>query len=217
MILTLGDVISMATIFAGRSDMSTSEVSRLANLALHEVANRVYHKAKEVTALSNLTGSGGERRVALPDDFDGVINVTYYSTSTDTLGANVLGTETNLSLVGPDLLDSFTSFAGSPVRYTVYGGFLELDPIPDSRASLIMRYLAKQTTLVVTSETPDLDERWHPGWLNKTEEYVHRARGNHTAAADAERRYVNYMISTPNDRQKEQMAKHGQGLWVRKA
>lgn len=217
MILSLGDVMSMATTFAGRYDFSTSEVSRLANLALTEVNNRVYHKSKEVTAISNLTGAGDERRVALPDDFDGVVGVTYYSTSTNTLGANVLGADTELAIVGTDLLDSFTSDQGTPQRYTVYAGFLELDPIPDSRGSLIMRYQAKQATLVVTTETPDLDERWHPGWLNKTEEYVHRARGNHQAAADAERRYVNYMVSTPNDRSKEQMAKNVMGMWVKKS
>lgn len=216
MILSLGDVISLATTFAGRSDFSASEVSRLANLALTEVSNRLYHKPKEALALSNVTGSGSERRIALPADFDGIVALKFYSSTTNSDGDNVLGTETDLDLVDTVLLDSFSSTTGAPVRATVYAGNLEIDPIPGSRGSFIMRYQAKQATLVLSTETPDLDERWHPGWLNKTEEYVHRARSNHAAAADAERRYVNYMVSTPNDRTADQQSKKGMGLWMRK-
>lgn len=222
--LALGDVISKATTLAGRSDFSSSEVSFWANLALTEVTNRVYHRPKEANAVSNVTGSGDERRIAVPNDFDGIIAIKYYSTSTDPdTGANLLGTaskkglEIDLDLVDVTLLDSFSSVSGTPVRFTIYAGNVELDPIPDSRGSFVMRYLAKQETLVLSTSTPDLDERWHPGWLNKTEEYVHRARGNHAAASEAERRYVNFMISTPNDRSMTQSAKKGMGLWVRKA
>lgn len=218
MILSLGDVISLATTFAGRSDFSSSEVSRLANLALTEISNRLYHKPKEALALSNVTGTGGERRIALPSDYDGVISLKFYSTSTDaSSGANVLGDETDLDLADVMLLDSFSSISGDPVRYTVYGGNVEIDPIPDSRGSFIMRYLAKQATLILSTETPDLDERWHPGWLDKTEELVHRARSNYGAAAEAERRYINYMVSTPTDRSTDQETKKGMGLWVRKS
>jgi hypothetical protein len=220
MILTLGDVISMTTTFAARSDFSTSEVSRLANLALTEVSNRLNHNPKEAMAYSNIVGTGNERNVTLPTDFDGVVAVKYYSTSTTSTGGtviNVLGDETELAIVDTTLLDSYSTASGTPVRYALYGDNLELDPIPDSRGSLVMRYLAKQATLIALTESPDLDERWHPGWLNKTEEYVHRARGNYQAATEAERRYVNYMASTPNDRQQEQTAKKGLGLWVRKS
>ena len=87
---------------------------------------------------------------------------------------------------------------------------------PDSRGSFVLRYLAKQATLVLSTETPDLDERWHPGWLNKTEELIHRMRGNAVGAADAERRYVNFMLSTPNDRNQDQLNKRGLGLTVRR-
>jgi hypothetical protein len=198
MLLTLGDVMSMATTFAGRHDLTASETSRLANLAL--------------------TGTGAERRIALPADFDGVVALKYYSTSTDAdTGANVLGDELDLRIVDTTLLDSFSSTSGTPQRFALFAGNIELDPIPDSRGSFIMRYMAKQATLVLSSETPDLDERWHPGWLNKTEELVHRSRGNAQGAAEAERRYVNYMVSTPNDRSMEQMAKQGLGLWIKRA
>jgi hypothetical protein len=217
MLLNLGEIISLSTTFAARSDFSTSEVSRLANLALTEVSNRLHHKPKEANALSNVTGTGNERRITLPADFDGVVALKFYSTSTDDNGDNVLGAETDLEIVDSVLLDSFSSTSGSPVRYCLFAGNIEVDPIPDSRGSFVMRYTAKQPTLILSTETPDLDERWHPGWLWKTAELVNLARSNSAGAADAERRYVNYMVSTPNDRSMEQMAKHGLGLWVRKS
>lgn len=217
MLLTLGDVISTVTKFAGRSDFSTSEVSFFANLALTEVSNRLHHKPKETTAFSNVTGTGNERNVVLPTDFDTMLGLKWYSTSTNTLGVNVLGAEIDLPIVDTSLIDSYSSTSGTPARYAVYGGNLEIDPIPDSRGSLVMRYAAKQPTLTLSTETPMLDERWHPGWLYKTEALVHRARGNYAGADRANMDYVNYMISTPNDRQQEQGAKHGLGLHVKRS
>jgi hypothetical protein len=215
--LTLGNVISLSTKFAGRDDISTSEASLLANLALTEVNNRLHHKPKEALAVSNVTGTGNEREIALPADFDGAIALKFYSSSTDAdSGENVLGDEVDMTIVDTTLIDSFSSVSGTPARYALYGNNIEIDPIPDSRGSLVLRYAAKQTTLVLSDSTPDLDERWHPGWLWKTTELVHLARSNSVGAAEAERRYVNYMVSTPNDRTQEQMAKKGLGLWVRK-
>src|SRR6185369_8638978 len=104
MILSLGDVISLATGFAGRSDFSTSEVSKLANLALTEVTNRVYHKQKEFEAVSNLTGTGNERTVDLPSDFDGDVDVVFYSTSTTMLGVNKITAQTQLLRVDPTFI-----------------------------------------------------------------------------------------------------------------
>lgn len=218
MLLNLGNVISLSTTMAGRSDYSASEVSLLANLALTEVSNRLYMNPKEVFAISNVTGAGDERRIGLPADFDYVMGLKYYSTSTDPdTGINVLGPETDLDIVDSVLLDSFSSTSGTPARYSVYGGFLELDPIPDSRGSFVMRYAAKQATLLLSTSTPDLDEKWHPGWLWKTTALVCKARGDAIGAQTHTNEYINYMLATPNDRQQEQMAKKGLGLWVRKS
>lgn len=224
MLLTLGDVCSLATMFAGRSDFSTSEVSRLANLALTEIQSRLHYKPKEAKAVSNVTGTGSEREIALPADYDGILSLKYYSSSTDSdTGDNLLGVsssqgiEVDLDIVGTTFLDSFSSTSGTPARACVFGNSIEIDPIPDSRGSFIMRYMAKQETLVLSTTTPDLDERWHPGWLWKTAELVCLSRSDKQNAADAERRYVNYMLSTPNDRSTDQMAKKGLGLWVRRS
>ena len=218
--LNLGRCISLATQFAGRSDFSSSEVSELANLALTEVTSRVYHFPKEAIAVSNLTGAGDERRITLPTDFDGILGLKFVSSSTDPdTGENLLGALSSLGLdtdlVGPvaeSLVDSFSSTSGIPSRYAIYAGNVELDPIPSSRGSLYMRYLVKQETLVLSTATPDLDERWHMGWLYKTEELVNRARGNQVGGDGAERRYVNFMVATPNDRTLKQMSKNNAGL-----
>ena len=159
MLLNLGDVISLSTTFAGRSDFSTSEVSRLANIALTEIANRLHFNPKEATALSNITGAGDERRVGLPSDFDYAVGLKFWSTSTDDQGENQLDDEYDLDIVDSVMLDSFSSTTGTPLRYTIFGGSIELDPIPGSRGSLVLRYTAKQPTLLVSTETPALDER----------------------------------------------------------
>jgi hypothetical protein len=218
MYLSLGDVISLSTTFAARSDFATSEASKLANIALTEVNNRLHHKPKEAKALSNITGTGSEREIGLPDDFDGVVALKWYSTSTDAdTGDNILGDERDLVIVDTVVLDSKSSISGLPERYALYGNTIELDPIPDSRGSLELRYVAKQQTLVLSSETPDLDERWHPGWMYLTTAHVARARSDKQTASEYDRTYINYMVATPNDRTVEQMAKHGLGLWVRKS
>lgn len=216
--LSLGDVVSLSTTFVGRTDFAFSEVSRLANMALTEVSSRLHMNPKEVLALSNVTGSGNERRIAVPSDFDYVMGLKFYSTTTDaSSGDNILGDAVDLDIVDTVVIDSFSSTSGTPVRYSVYGGFLELDPIPDSRGSLIMRYAAQQRTLLLSTETPDLDEKWHQGWFWKTTQLTHMSRGNLAGGQEAEREYINYMLATPNDRQQEQMAKKGLGLWVRKS
>lgn len=218
MLLSLGDVISLSTQFAGRSDIVASEVSRLANIALTEICSRSYYQPKETLSLSNVTGAGDERSIALPADFDGMIGITFYSTSTDPdTGDNILGNGVDLAITDTTYLDSHSSTSGLPQRYAVYGGNVEIDPIPNSRGSFMMRYLAKQATLIVSTQTPNLDEYWHQGWLWKTTALTCLARGNVQGADDAERRYINYMTSTTPDRATIQLAKKGQGLWVRKA
>ena len=218
MILTLGDVISKGTHLAGRNDWTTSEASFWANLALTEVQSRLAHTPKEALAISNVTGTGNEWDISLPADFGGIIGVTFYSSSTDEdSGENVLEEKIDLEIRDTEYLDSKSSISGQPQYYALYGGVMEVWPAPNSRGSFVMRYEANQQVLVLSTSTPDLDERWHPGWLNKTEELLHRSRSNHHAATEAERRYVNYMISTPNDRSMEQSAKNGLGLRVRKS
>jgi hypothetical protein len=216
--LTLGNVMSLSTTFAARSDMAASEVSMLANLALSEVNSRLHHKPKEAKAVSSVTGGGDERELELPNDFDGSASLVWYSTTTDEdSGANILGERIHLSIVDTTIIDSNSSISGQPARYAIYGNRIEIDPIPNSRGSFEIRYLAKQETLVLSTSTPDLDDRWHPGWMYLTAAHVARARSDKQTASEYDRMYVNYMVSTPNDRIVEQTDKQGLGLSVRKS
>jgi hypothetical protein len=218
MLLTLGNTMSLATTFAARQDMAASEVSLLANLALSEVQNRINYNSKEAKAVSSVTGGGDERELELPTDFDGSVSLTFYSTTTDPdSGANILGDKVHLAIVDTTIIDSRSSISGLPERYALYGNRIEIDPIPNSRGSFELRYLAKQETLVLSTSTPDLDERWHPGWMYLTAAHVARARSDKQTASEYDRMYVNYMVSTPNDRTVEQMDKQGLGLYVRKS
>jgi hypothetical protein len=218
MLLTLGNTMSLATTFAARQDMAASEVSLLANLALSEVQNRINYNSKEAKAVSSVTGGGDERELELPTDFDGSVSLTFYSTTTDPdSGANILGDKVHLAIVDTTIIDSRSSISGLPERYALYGNRIEIDPIPNSRGSFELRYLAKQETLVLSTSTPDLDDRWHPGWMYLTAAHVARARSDKQTASEYDRMYVNYMVSTPNDRIVEQTDKQGLGLSVRKS
>ena len=66
--------------------------------------------------------------------------------------------------------------------------------------------MTKVPTLVASTDTLQLDERWHVAVLYKTIELLEAARNNSEAEALARNRYLNYVSSTPNDfalRQKE--------------
>lgn len=221
MILSLGDVISHGTALAGaRLDISVSEGSFYANLALQEVATRQHYLGLEALAYSSVTS--GENRIGLPRDFDYMktLRLDYYSISTTTASptdASVRSLATikfssQLTLTDPSVIDSAMTQTACPQYYFTYGQWIELFPSPDSSYSLTMRYVAKQPALVDSTETPFLDERWHPAWLMKTEEWMRRARNDMEGAMVAQQKYLDYMGSTPSDRAYKQQPKIQQGL-----
>ena len=227
MILSLGDVISKGTALAGgRLDISISEASFYANLALQEVATRQAYIGLEALGYSSVTS--GENRIGLPSDFDYMksLRLDYWNSSSVTTDSGVSGgsiTTTSirtvkfsseLTLTDPTVVDSAETVNSIPQYYFTYGQWLELFPSPDSSYSFTMRYVAKQPTLVQSSETPSIDERWHPGWLMKTEEWLRRARNDMEGAMIAQQNYLDYMSSTPSDRAYKQQPKIVQGLRV---
>ena len=213
-ILNLGTIASAATTFAGgRLDYSLSEASQYVNLAYSEVATRINaHRPMEALAISSTTSGGN--RIAMPTDFDYSIAFTLYVPSFSTT------TSTGTWVVPLRLRDyrwidaqpingdnSVTnSTAGIPEAYVVAASWLELWPSPNSAYSLQLRYMSKIPTLVQSTDTPVLDERWHAAILYKTVELLEAARNNVEGEALARNRYLNYVSSTPNDfalRQKE--------------
>lgn len=204
MILTLGQVLSHSTNFCGRSDIVTSNASFYANLALEEVYTAVFHKPMEAFAVSSTTS--GENRLALPTDYDYLIEAPVIS--------NVSNYPYPLVPASPMEFDSLCSATGIPTRYMTYGNELELWPMPDSAYSLQMRYGSKHRTLVESVETCLLDEKWHAGWMWKTASLVCASKNNYEGMQLADQSYMNYMTSRPSDRQKTQTIKQGMSLRV---
>ena len=123
--VTLGDVISKATTFAGgRLDWAASEVSFYANLAANEIHNQLWHLPTESLAISSTTS--GENRISLPSDFEGPISLSNLSTQGVNGGRG-------LQLVQGDWIDSQTTVSlAEPEVYALYGSWMELWPTPDS-------------------------------------------------------------------------------------
>jgi hypothetical protein len=204
MILTLGDVMSKGTQMAGgRLDWAASEASFWANLGLQEVAQFAGHMPKEAIAVSSTTS--GENRYALPADHDYPIALTLYqgSNSTATLSRSTWAwtLEARDANWGDarDLPDD-----GVPTNYVLYSSWLELYPSPNSAWSMQLRYMTKQPTLIASTDTPTLDDRWHPAWLFKTVELLEASRNNVEGEAIARNRYLNYITTVPSDRQLKQ-------------
>ena len=203
MILNLGQVCSRATeIAGGRVDWSLSDASFYANMAAQEVSQFAGHLPKEAIAVSSTTS--GENRYALPSDFDYSTALTLYQGSNATAGSRMT---TAIPLVGRDAnwADS-RSFPddGVPDNYVLYSTFFELYPSPNSGYSMTLRYVARQPTLITSTETLSLDDRWHPAWLYKTVELLEASRNNVEAEAMARNRYLSYVATIPSDRQIKQ-------------
>lgn len=211
-VLTLAQVASAATRMAGgRSDWALSEVSLYANIALSEICGVIQHTPAEALALSSTTS--GEARYALPQDYHSGIALTLYQGSSSTNTSSHYTTTIPLRQRDARWVDAQpvtnTVTPGVPSDYVPYATWLELYPSPNSAYSLQLRYLAKQPVLVQSSETPFIDERWHPGWLYKTIELLEASRNNVEGEAIARNRYINYMQSQPTDRALKQRDRTG--------
>lgn len=203
MILSLGQVCSRATEMAGgRVDWTLSDASFYANVAAQEVSQFAGHLPKEAIAVSSTTS--GEGRYALPSDFDYSTALTLYQGSSNTSGSRMT---TAIPLKGQDAnWADARDFPddGVPEHYVLYSTFFELYPSPNSGYSMQLRYVARQPTLIASTETLSLDDRWHPAWLYKTVELLEASRNNIEGEAMARNRYLSYVNTIPSDRQIKQ-------------
>lgn len=213
MILNLGQICSAATRFAkGRADWPLSEVTQYLNMAYSEMVAVVGHTPLEALAVSSTTS--GEDKYQIPADFGSLIAVTLYQGSTATTSnettvvalrqqdARWIDAQTVATSVNP----------GVPSDYVQYATWLQLYPSPNSAYSLVMRYNAKPTTLVNSTDTPALDERWHTGLIHKTTELLAASRDDVEGEALARNRYLSFMNSIPSDRALKQKDRTGMGL-----
>ena len=187
----------------GRTDWGLSDASFYANLAAQEVSQYAGHLPKEAIAVSSTTS--GENRYALPSDFDYPTALTLYQGSSSTTGTSRMTTA--IPLVGRDanwgdarsLPDD-----GVPENYVLYSTFFELHPSPNSGYSMQLRYMTKHPTLIASTETLLLDDRWHPAWLYKAVEMLEASRNDIEGEAMARNRYLSYVATVPSDRQLKQ-------------
>lgn len=202
-ILDLGTVCSQATNLAGgRLDWQLSEASFWCNAALQTVAQYAGHMPKEAIAVSSTTS--GENRYGTPSDLDYPIAFTLYQGSSATTGSRMT---TAIPLVGRDAgwADSRSlPDSGVPENYVFYSTYFELYPSPNSAYSLTLRYQSKQPTLIASTDTPALDDRWHLAWLFKTAEMLQASRNDVEGEAMARNRYLSYVAGVPTDRQLKQ-------------
>lgn len=189
--LTLAQLCSTATAFIqGRTDFTASEASFYANIAYQEVATRIRYNAQEGLAVSSTTS--GENRISLPSDFAYPIAVS------------------NLSLFGDDnrkvlrsfsaeRFDSESTTLGTPTAYALYATWMELWPSPDSAYSIQLRYGTKLATLVSSTDTPALDDRWHFAIACRTAALLAASRNDLESESVNQARYLGYIGSTPSD------------------
>lgn len=206
MIQTLSQLISSATaLAAGRADYSLSEASYWCNVAYQEVAQAIGHRGTEALAVSSTTS--GEGRYSVPADYDAGLAWTLYRPSSATTGSRQT---TAIALTARDVnwADSRSlPDRGVPESYVNFNGYVELYPSPNSAYSLQLRYVAKVAALVASTDTVQLDDRWHPAIAFKTAEYLAAARNDAEGEALARNRYLNYISVIPSDQQLRQRDK----------
>ena len=186
----------------GRVDWQLSDASFYANIAAQEVAQYAGHLPKEAIAVSSTTS--GENRYALPSDFDYPTALTLFQGSSATTGSRMT---TAIPLSGRDAnwADSRSlPDSGVPENYVLYSTWIEVYPSPNSAYSMQLRYMPKHPTLIASTDTLPLDDRWHPAWLYKTVELLEGSRNNIEGEAMARNRYLSYVATVPSDRQLKQ-------------
>lgn len=214
-VMNLGTLMSYATRLAGgRADWDASEASFWVNNAYFEVASQIGMQPLEALAVSSTTS--GENKIAFPPDFHRTIALTCYvgSSSTDSTSNNT----TTFALIQRDsrFLDSQNLngtgdavTAGIPEYYQPFSTWFELFPSPNSAYSLQLRYFAKPQTLVNSTDTPTLDERWHSGVLYRSVALLEASRNNLEGEAIAQNRYLSFMGSMPTDKALKQLDRTG--------
>lgn len=198
---TLGEIMSHATFAVGRrSDLEASRVSFWANEAYMEVADIAPLSLSETTTfLSFVSGSAS---TALPADLHEPILFSWMSG----------GSGTTLTWVSPGAIDSYGTGTGVPEYFTLYGGNIEVRPVPESDLTVHLRYRTQITDLISTSSVPSINTAWRPAIVRKLEEKLHYALGNAEGAALAQQRYMSLVATLKSDEARRQLSNHEVGI-----
>lgn len=181
------------------------------NMAYSEVYNRVGHIPLEAVAISSTTS--GENRYQLPTDYNYGLAMTLYQGSNSTATLSVSTAVIRLKQHDANWVDAQTlSPSGVPESYVQYATWFELWPSPNSAYSLQLRYAVKPQTLVASTDTLLLDERWQSAVLYKTVELLEASRNNVEGEAIARNRYLNFCAITQTDKSLQQRDRNGMTL-----
>lgn len=197
--LSLQDISSIATQFnQGRTDLSGSEVSRYANIAVGLVAAQDQYRSLESTY--NFSITSGVTTTALPSDFYAVLSMSLSTGSS-------LGWNQTLLPTSPEIITSYGTYQAIPRMYSLYGNSLLFGPPSDSTYSGSMRYQTAIPTLLAPTDVPALRAEYHYAVALKTAALVSASRNDYEQEAANEMRYTVYMSSLPNDRALQQRDK----------
>ena len=190
--LNLQQICSLATQFVqGRTDLTLSEVSLYANIALGQVAAQDQYRSLDATY--NFSILSGTTSVALPSDFFAAQSLSVSSGTVNYWNTVLLPTS-------PEIITSYGTYRAPPKSYAIYGSALLIGPMSDSTYSGSMRYTTKIPTLVNSSDTPGLEDRYHYAVALKTAEIVSASRNDAEQESLNHQRYLDYMGSIYNDR-----------------
>ena len=197
--MTLANISSLATQFnQGRTDLTASEVSLYANIALGQVAAQDQYRSLDSTY--NFSITSGTSTVTLPSDFYAVQSMSISSGTNSYWNSVLLPTS-------PEVITSFGTYRAIPRMYGLYGSNLLIGPVSDSTYSGSMRYSTAVPTLVGTGDVPVLRAEYHYAIALKTAELVAASRMDADTEALNHQRYLDYMTSIPNDRALKQRDK----------
>lgn len=203
---TLGNIMSYATAGVGqRVDIPKSVVSNLVNEAAQQVYAVAPHAWQEKLAISSTTS--GENRVYLPPDFMEPISLSYLT--------DIGSTRTLRYQPDPATFDAagFTP-VGVSEQYSIYAGWMELYPSPNSAYSLLMRYRSYTTDLTNPSDIPSVSTDWRYAIVLKARQLIAEWIPDVGLAESLERRYLTHVATLDSDRAKRQGDKSGWGVRV---
>jgi hypothetical protein len=210
MIFSLAQIISHATRLANNVEMTLSEASEYANVAIAHVSQvaGIQHAPKETLAFTSTSTT--DNRLAFPADFDYALGVKVgvpgsWSTATSRTTSWVPLPKEPSPWGDPYQSDT----SGQPEKYAEFATWFELRPSPSSAYSVELRYVRKLSDLTSSTATPSLDEQWGWACVCKAAELISACGSNYTAERGNARRYTEYVTTLRVDQGRKRMDERG--------
>ncbi len=195
--LTLTQIMSLMTTQVGaRKDVTTSELSLWANIALDELCARVEMQSLQSTVYSSTTS--GTSTITIPTD-------CHYVTAVSNL--SLAGSGRTLEPSNYLEIDSGTTAVGIPKLWALYDNQIMLHPSADSMYSFQIRFQEKVPPLLTSAGTPAIDPKYHMAVAYRGAAIMAQMRGDQENEAVCQARYLSYVGSVPSDRAVQQQAR----------